>query len=409
MGFLLFSAVMLVPFGKLADIVGRRKMLLYGNVFFTLSTLLCALSNSGYMLITARCIQGVGSAMILSSGMAIIISAFPPEKRGSIIGLNTTAVYVGLSAAPLLGGILTQALGWQSLFYVNALAGLLIIAGILWGVRAEWAEAKNDRFDLTGSLIYILAMSSLMYGFSQLPGKLALVLTLAGIAGLVYFVWVELRVSVPVLNIRLFHENRIFGFSNLAALINYAATFGITFILSLYLQNVRGMNPRDAGLIMITQPVMMAIVASISGKLSDRIDSQILSSLGMAVIVAGLVLLTFLTTSTAHVYLFISLLILGLGFGLFSSPNTNSVMSAVDKRYLGTASATLGTMRLTGQMFSMAIAAMSIHIFIGDAPIDAANISRFMQSVRVIFIIFTVLCLLGVFASLARGKKRVIT
>ena len=409
MGFLLFSAVMLVPFGKLADIVGRRKMLLYGNVFFTLSTLLCALSTSGYMLITARCIQGVGSAMILSSGMAIIISAFPPEKRGSIIGLNTTAVYVGLSAAPLLGGILTQALGWQSLFFINALAGLLIIAGILWGVRAEWAEAKNDRFDVTGSLIYILAMSSLMYGFSQLPGKLALVLTLAGIAGLIYFVWVEMRVSVPVLNIRLFRENRIFGFSNLAALINYAATFGITFILSLYLQNVRGMNPRDAGLIMITQPVMMAIVASISGKLSDRIDSQILSSLGMAVIVAGLVLLTFLTTSTTHVYLFISLLILGLGFGLFSSPNTNSVMSSVEKRYLGTASATLGTMRLTGQMFSMAIAAMSIHIFIGDAPINAANISRFMQSVRVIFIIFTVLCLLGVFASMARGKKRVIT
>jgi len=316
---------------------------------------------------------------------------------------------VGLSAAPLLGGILTQALGWQSLFFINALAGLLIIAGILWGVRAEWAEAKNDRFDVTGSLIYILAMSSLMYGFSQLPGKLALVLTLAGIAGLIYFVWVEMRVSVPVLNIRLFRENRIFGFSNLAALINYAATFGITFILSLYLQNVRGMNPRDAGLIMITQPVMMAIVASISGKLSDRIDSQILSSLGMAVIVAGLVLLTFLTTSTTHVYLFISLLILGLGFGLFSSPNTNSVMSSVEKRYLGTASATLGTMRLTGQMFSMAIAAMSIHIFIGDAPINAANISSFMQSVRVIFIIFTVLCLLGVFASMARGKKRVIT
>ncbi len=407
MSFLLFSAVMLVPFGKLADIVGRRRMLLYGNIFFTFSTLLCAFSTSGFMLIASRCIQGIGSAMILSSGMAIIISAFPPEKRGSIIGLNTTAVYVGLSAAPLLGGILTQTLGWQSLFYINAAAGLLIIAGITWGVRTDWAEAKNDPFDLKGSTVYILAMSSLMYGFSQLPGKLAIVLTLAGSMGLVYFIMLELRVKVPVLNIRLFLDNKIFAFSNLAALINYAATFGITFLLSLYLQNVMGLNPRDAGLIMITQPVMMALVASFSGRLSDRIDSRILSSLGMAIIVIGLILLIFLTAATSHSYLLVTLLILGFGFGLFSSPNTNSVMSSVDKRYLGTASATLGTMRLTGQMFSMAIAAMSIHIFIGNAAISQSNIPNFMQSIRVVFMVFAVLCLLGVFASLARGKKPV--
>jgi len=407
MSFLLFSAVMLVPFGKLADIVGRRRMLLYGNSFFTFSTLLCAFSTSGFMLITSRCIQGIGSAMILSSGMAIIISAFPPEKRGSIIGFNTTAVYVGLSAAPLLGGILTQTLGWQSLFYINAAAGLLIIAGIIWGVRADWAEAKNDPFDFKGSVVYVLAMFSLMYGFSQLPGKLAIVMTLAGSIGLVYFIMLELRVKVPVLNIRLFLDNRIFAFSNLSALINYAATFGITFLLSLYLQNVMGLNPRDAGVIMITQPVMMALVASFSGRLSDRIDSRILSSLGMAIIVIGLILLIFLTAATSHSYLLVTLLILGFGFGLFSSPNTNSVMSSVDKRYLGTASATLGTMRLTGQMFSMAIAAMSIHIFIGNAAISQSNIPNFMQSIRVVFMVFAVLCLLGVFASLARGKKPV--
>jgi EmrB/QacA subfamily drug resistance transporter len=405
MSFLLFSAVMLVPFGKLSDIVGRRKMLLFGNVFFTIATLLCAFSGSSFMLIAARCIQGIGSAMILSSGMAIIISAFPPEKRGSIIGLNTTAVYVGLSAAPLLGGVLTQSFGWQSLFYINAVAGVLIIAGILWGVRAEWAEARNERFDISGSLIYIASMSMLMYGFSQLPGKLAIILTMTGSIGLIYFVALELRIKVPVLDIRLFRENRIFAFSNLAALINYAATFGITFVLSLYLQQVKGLNPRDAGLILITQPVIMAIVASVSGRLSDRIDSRILASLGMAIIVAGLVLLIFLTTRTSPSYLFITLLILGFGFGLFSSPNTNSVMSSVEKRYLGTASATLGTMRLTGQMFSMAIAAMAIHLFIGDAAITQANIPSFMQSIRVVFTVFAVLCLLGVFASLARGKK----
>jgi EmrB/QacA subfamily drug resistance transporter len=405
MSFLLASAVMLVPFGKLADIWGRKRMLLYGNAFFALSTLACALSVTGAMFLAARFLQGIGSAMILSSGMAIIISAFPPEKRGRIIGINTTAVYVGLSAAPILGGILTQAVGWRSLFYLNAAAGALIVAGILAGVKAEWAEARNERFDYSGSLIYVPSMSALMYGFSQIPGTLALVLTCAGVLGLVAFVWWELSEKNPVLDIALFRENKVFAFSNLAALINYAATFAITFVLSLYLQKVRGFNPREAGLILVTQPVMMAFVASISGRLSERIDSGKLASLGMSVIVAGLVLLAFLDTGTSKNYLLITLLILGFGFGLFSSPNTNSVMSSVEKKFLGIASATLATMRLTGQMFSMAIAAMAIHIFIGNSPISGGYIPGFMLSVRAIFMIFALLCLIGVFASLARGKR----
>jgi len=409
MAFLLSSAVLLVPFGKLADIWGRKRMLLFGNIFFTCSTLLCAFAPSSFMLIASRFLQGFGSAMILSSGMAIVISAFPPEKRGTIIGWNTSATYVGLSAAPLLGGILTQALGWQSLFFINAAAGMLIITGIVFGVRAEWAEAKNDRFDFIGSVIYVPSMSALMYGFSKLPGTFALVLTVSGAVGLVFFVIWELRNNSPVLNMSLFRDNKIFAFSNLAALINYAATFGITFLLSLYLQSVKGLSPRDAGMIMITQPVMMAVVASFSGRLSDRIDSRILSSAGMAVIVAGLVSLIFLTTETSNAYLVVTLMVLGFGFGLFSSPNTNSVMSSVEKRFLGTASATLGTMRLTGQMFSMAIAAMSIHVFVGDEAISGSNIHDFMHSVRVVFMVFAVLCLLGVFASLARGKKNVAT
>jgi MFS family permease len=150
----------------------------------------------------------------------------------------------------------------------------------------------------------------------------------------------------------------------------------------------------------------MAIVALISGRLSDCIDSRILASLGMGIIVIGLIALIFLTPETSHAYLVGTLSLLGFGFGMFSSPNTNSVMSSVEKKYLGTASATLGTMRLTGQMFSMAIAAMAIHIFIGNETISRDNYPDFMHSVRVIFIVFVVLCTLGVFASLARGKQR---
>jgi EmrB/QacA subfamily drug resistance transporter len=405
MSFLLTSAVMLVPFGKLADILGRKRMLLAGNILFTIFTLACAFSVSGKMLIASRLLQGVGSAMIFSSGMALIISAFPAEKRGRIIGLNTSAVYIGLSAAPLLGGFLTQHYGWHSLFYINAAAGGLIIVGILYGVKAEWAEARNDPFDWRGSVVYMLAMTSLMYGFSQIPGRVGTILTVLGVAGLILFVMVEMKVPVPVLDISLFRNNKIFAFSNLAALINYAATFAITFVLSLYLQKVKGLMPVEAGMVLVTQPVLMAIVASISGRMSDRVDTRILSSLGMAIISVGLILLIFLTKSTSQGYLIGTLALLGLGFGLFSSPNTHSVMSSVEKKFLGTASATLGTMRLTGMMFSMAIAAMSIHLFIGEAPINASSIPGFMKSVKVIFTVFTFLCIAGVFASLARGKK----
>ncbi len=405
MAYLLSAAIFLVPFGKLADIWGRRRMILYGNLFFTTATLLCAFSASGTMLIVSRFLQGIGSAMSLSSGMAILISAFPAEKRGQIIGWNTFAVYTGLSAAPLLGGLLTKTLGWHSLFYINALAGITVIAGIIYSLKTEWAEAKNDRFDYIGTIIYMVSMTSLMYGFSKIPIFGYVVLTCVGVAGLVAFVFWEIREQYPVLDIELFSRNRIFAFSNLAALINYAATFAITFVLSLYLQNVKGLNPLDAGILLVTQPVIMAITATISGKLSDRIDSQILSSAGMAIIVAGLIILIFLTTTTSSALLIGTLFILGLGFGLFSSPNTHAVMSSVSTKYLGTASATLGTMRLTGQMFSMAIAAMAIHIFIGNEPIHSGNTAGFMDSVKVIFTVFAVLCLLGVFASLARGKR----
>ncbi|MBN1157943.1 MAG: MFS transporter [Bacteroidales bacterium] len=405
MSFLLSSATLLVPFGKLADIIGRRKMLLWGNLFFVLATFLCSLSFTGTMLVTSRFLQGIGSAMMLSSSMAIVITAFPHEIRGRIIGLNTMAVYVGLSAAPWLGGILTQHLGWRSIFYTNGIAGLLVILGILFGVRAEWAEARNDRFDFKGSLVYVTSMLALMYGFSKLPGNLAVGLTVVGVVGLASFIVIEQRVQFPVLSINLFSNNRIFAFSNLAALINYAATFGITFVLSLYLQNIKGLTPGDAGFLLMTQPVLMAITASVSGRLSDRIDSRILSSLGMAVIVVGLLLMIFLKTGTSDLYLIISLIVLGFGFGLFSAPNTNSVMSSVGKKHLGVASATLGTMRATGQMFSMAIAAMAIHVFIGDAQISIQNALPFMKSLRIIFLIFAILCFFGIFASLARGKK----
>jgi EmrB/QacA subfamily drug resistance transporter len=406
MSFLLSSAVFMVPFGKVADIVGRKKIFLYGNLIVALSSLFCALSASGAMLIASRILQGIGSAMMFGTGMAIITSAFPASERGKAIGYTVSAVYLGLSVAPFLGGLLTEYFGWRSLFIITIPFGLMVFLVTVLAVKTEWAEARGEKFDYGGSAIYMVAISALMYGFSKLPGSTAIILTVLGLAGFLAFIYIELKLAYPVMNIHLFKNNRVFAFSNLAALINYAATFAITFILSLYLQYIKGLTPKEAGTLLVTQPLVMMVVASFSGRMSDRHDPRILSSTGMAVITVGLIFLSFLDDATVTMYIIGSLVILGTGFGLFSSPNTNSIMSAVEKKFLGVASATVGTMRLTGQMVSMGIATMVMNVFIGNAKIIPSNHYLFIHSTRVIFVLFSFLCFIGVFASLARGKKQ---
>ncbi|MCK5134332.1 MAG: MFS transporter [Bacteroidales bacterium] len=406
MAFLLSSAVFLVPLGKLADIKGRKLVFLTGNMIITVTSILCALAQSGTMLITLRAVQGIGSAMVFGTGVAIITSVYPPGERGKAIGITVTSVYIGLSLAPFLGGILTQYLGWRSIFYTTVPFGLIVIWITLKFIKEEWADARGEKFDLPGSIIYLLSMSAFMFGFSRLPETSAIILAGSGLIGLVIFIVMEQKIKYPVFNIKLFSSNRLFAFSNLAALINYATTFAITFLLSLYLQYMLGLSPRDAGIILITQPVTMAMVASISGRLSDKYDPRILSSAGMGIIVGGLVMLTLLTEHSSISYLVINLAIVGFGFGMFSSPNTNAIMGSVDKKYLGIASATVGTMRLTGQMMSMGIATLILQLFIGNRPLSAQYSAEFMASMKTTFMIFVILCLLGVFASLARGKTQ---
>jgi len=406
MAYLLASAIFLVPFGKIGDMVGRKRIFLYGNIVFFFATLLCAVSTSGNFLIVSRLIQGMGSAMMFSTSMAIVISAFPPQERGKVIGLNVAAVYVGLSAAPILGGILTQVLGWRSIFLCSAIVSVLVVSAIMLKIKAEWIEAKGEKFDWIGTLIYIPSMAALMYGFSKLPNTMAIIYTVIGIIGIIVFVMVEIKNPFPVLNMKLFIENKIFASANLSAFINYAATFAVSFVLSLYLQYAKHLTPKGAGMILITQPIIMAIISVMSGRLSDKISPRWLASSGMAISVIGLVMLTFLQMETTEMYIIVSLAILGLGFGLFSSPNTNMVMSSVERKFYGVSSATLSTMRSTGMMFSMAIAALSVHIFVGEQKINDSNLLQFVHSSRVIFLVFTILCIVGVFSSLV-GKKSI--
>jgi EmrB/QacA subfamily drug resistance transporter len=403
--FMLLAAMCLVPVGRLADIVGRKKIFAAGLGLHTAATVLAALAPSGAVLIAARGLQGIGGAMIFGTAIAVLTSVFPPGERGRVLGLNTAATYLGLSLGPVLGGFFVHGWGWRSIFWATALVSLAALLLVVSKLDREWAEAGGEGFDWAGSALFGFGLVSLMYGFSRLRSPLGQALTIAGPVALGAFAAVESRARSPVLDLKLFRANRIFLFSNLAALVNYSSTWAVGFLLSLYLQYIKGLPPQKAGLVLIAQPLVMALSSPFAGKLSDRAEPRTIASLGMALTAAALLLFAFLRTGTTFSVLVSGLALLGLGFGLFSSPNTNAVMGSVGSRFYGVASATLGTMRLSGQMMSAGITMLIFSVFLGRNPIVPDLYPVFLSSVRVAFAFYSLLCAAGVFASLARGSR----
>jgi len=403
MAFLLSAAVFLVPFGRLADIHGRKRIFGYGIAILTLSTILAVASTSPAMLIFARAVQGIGSAMIFGTGLAILTSVFPQNERGRVLGVNIAVVYLGLSTGPILGGLLTQYLGWRSIFLVILPLSLSALFLTLFRLEGEWADAMGEDFDLAGSATFGLSVVAMIYGLSALPEARGLYLLLPGVLGVMAFLHIETKATSPVLDLHLFLDNRVFAFSNLAALINYSATFATGFLLSLYLQYIKGLDPRTAGLILIAQPVVMTIFSPFAGRLSDRIDPRVVATVGMAFTFLGILPLVALGEDTPLWYVMGSLVVLGFGLGMFSSPNTNAIMSSVSRKFYGVASSTLGTMRLFGNMLSMSLAMLVFALYIGRVEITPQSHLQFLMASKTAFAIFSVLCVLGIMASFARG------
>ena len=403
--YLLTVAIFLIPFGRLADIHGRKKIFLYGIILFSISSLLCGLAPDINILIAFRVLQAIGSAMIFSTAIAIITSVFPPKERGRAMGIAVSAVYLGLSLGPFTGGLLTQHFGWRSVFFFVVPLALIAIYFVLSKLKSEWADSKGEPFDWKGTIFYAIALFFIMMGFPKLPGMIGFSFLAIGIVFLLGFFWWELRLKFPVLDLHLFKDNITFRYSNLAALIHYSATFAVAFLLSFYLQYFKGLDPQGAGFILVAQPIIMTVFSPWAGRLSDRIDPRIISSTGMAISAFGLILLAFISSETTIIHLVLTLMLLGLGFALFSSPNSNSIMSSVERKHLGIASASLGTTRMIGQMLSMGIAMMLFAYYIGQKSIAPSNLPQLLKSIQMAFAVFAVLCFFGVFASLARGKK----
>ena len=406
MAYLMASAMFVLIFGRLADMVGRKRVFLIGTSFVIITSLIAAFAVNSTMLISARFLQGMSAAMLYATQVAIISSVFPPPKRGRAIGLTISTIYFGLTIGPMVGGYVIDSFGWRASFLMHIpLAIVVFILGSVF-VKGEWSSDERGSFDLFGALIYIVSILFICIAVSSLPSVISYILLAFSLIGFTFFFLFEKVHKHPILNVSLFFTNRIFTFSCLASLIIYTATFANVVQISLYLQYLKGLSASTAGLIMMCQPLTMAVFSPLAGRLSDKIEPRYLATIGMAISCGGLLLLSDLQIDSSTNYLITALVITGFGFSLFSSPNVNAIMGSVEKRSLGSANGVVATMRIFGQLTSMILVTLVFALFVGAVEIQPANFDALEKAIRMTFSIAACLCLPGLYFSVARGKLR---
>jgi EmrB/QacA subfamily drug resistance transporter len=404
MAYLMASAMFVLIFGRIADMIGRKRLFLIGTVCVIVTSLIAAFAVNSTMLITARFLQGVSAAMLYATQVAIISSVFPPAKRGQAIGLTVSTIYLGLTIGPLIGGYAIDSFSWRASFMVHIpLAIIVLVVGSLF-VKGEWSADERGSFDLFGAIIYAFSILMICVGVSWLPSSLSYIFLGLSVFGFMFFFLFERAHKHPILDVRLFFLNRVFTFSCLASLIMYTATFANVVQVSLYLQYLKGLSATTAGMIMMCQPLTMAIFSPLTGRLSDKFEPRHLATLGMFISACGLILLSNLRIESNLNFLIFSLVTTGFGFSLFSSPNVNAIMSSVEKPFYGSANGVMATMRIIGQMTSMVLVTLMFVIVIGSVEIQPSNYDALEKAIRLTFTVAAMLCLPGIYLSIARGR-----
>ena len=407
--YVLAIATFSVPASRIADIIGRKKVFFWGAIIYTLMSAVNLLSISIGMLIAGRFIQGVASAMLQGTSTAMLISSYPAERRGRMLGLSAGCIFFGQSVGPFIGGLLTQYFTWRSIFIVSVMTGLALITIIIWKVKKEWVEARGARFDYRGSIVWCIALVSLIYGLSLLPDIKGAIIAGLGLIAVFIFIKLESAEPSPMLDIKLFRHNRLFVFSNVSMVIVSCASFALTFLLSIYLQYVKGLTPEKAGLVFLILPVTQAVLSPLTGRLSDRVEHRIVSTTGTAFVLVGIFFLIFFNRDTPFTLICGVLVIIGIGLALFATPNTNAIMSSVTRKDYAVAASLANTMRTLGSNFSLSITMITFAVVIGRVSFTAEYADSFLASTRIIFGIFVGLCVIGIFTSFfGRGKKYVI-
>ncbi|MDR1808364.1 MAG: MFS transporter [Propionibacteriaceae bacterium] len=407
------TVALLLPLGRFADLTNRRVIYLTGLAILAAVAEAAAWAPGLRSLIAARVVQGLGASCLFASAQAILVAAVPPERRGRAIGWSTAAVYVGLSVGPVAGGFLTHHLGWRSIFHVIAVVGLVLVAFATTQLPRDAGVTRSagpggppgslrDRLDLPGMALVTAAALLVTYGLTELPAPLALAALTAGAILLALFIRHERRTSTPLLSPGLWRAGPNFLLSNLSALLSYAATFAISYLLAIYLQQVKGLGADRSGLVLITSPVVQAVVSPWAGRLADRRSPFKLASAGMALCAASLVVFAFLSPTTPVVLIVAVLAVIGFGFGLFATPNTTAVMSMTPPADHGLTNAFLSMTRNLGMVCSMAVITILVRARFGAAEIAAAPVPVITGTMRLAFAIFAGICVVGVFTSMNR-------
>ena len=416
--YLMVISSLLLTFGRLSDLYGHKKLYMIGFVVFTFGSLFCGLSGNIILLISSRVIQALGAGMMFSTGPAIITDAVPDEVRGKALSVTAVAVAVALCAGPVLGGVLVSTVGWQSIFYINVPIGII---GTILAMKNIPKDTQNvsGGFDIMGSVLIFIALILILLpldlvGKENLNLVLFIGMMIAGLLMAIFFILHERKIKYPILNLSLF-KNRVFAAGNLAAIFNFMAQFIMIFLVPFYLEQLRMFSPVTAGMLYIPMPLATLVIAPISGIASDHFDSRYLSSSGMGIMAAGLLMLSYLQTDTSNWYIIIAMILAGLGSGMFQTPNNSAVMGNVPPENRGTASGVLSTMRNIGMVLGVAVSGALFSMNSNRAkviytekglkglPLQQAS---FIYAIHITFITAAVVALLAMAASFVRGNVK---
>lgn len=403
--YILSNVAFMLPVGKLSDMFGRKKLYVMGLVFNALAALCSGLVSDIDWLLFWRFMQGVAGAMIFGTGIAIVSSVVPDEKRGRALGVVASCVYVGLTMAPAVGGMLTEAFGWRTVFFFQVPLVLALVVFIQLALKGEWKQEEAGRFDFKGTLLFMLFTGCFVFGLSEPTEALGLSSLLFSLVCLGIFVLHQSRSSKPLIRVQLFRESRVFSLSLTTSFFMYGSNFAILFLLSLYLQFIRDYSPAEAGYVLLLQTLAMAVIAPYAGKLSDRFQPRLVATAGCLIVTIGYVLLNQLALDSSAQFISVALLFVGIGFGLFSTPNNSAIMGSVPKHEVGVASASMNLSRTVGNLFGMSLVNLMIHHFIGDVQISGAVKQELLLTVLTALKVSLAFVVFASVFSASRGKQ----
>jgi EmrB/QacA subfamily drug resistance transporter len=402
--YLLVVSTMLLSFGRLGDLRGHRRIYVGGFTVLLVASAVCGLAPSVSALIAARAAQALGAAMIFANGPAILTRSFPASQRGRALGMQAGMTYLGLTAGPSLGGWLAALWGWRAVFFLNLPVGLVAIALTVRFVPEDEPPESRESFDLLGAALFTLGLGTLLialnrghdWGWTSTGVLAAFVLAIVLLAA---FVVVERCVSAPMLDLDLFRR-RVFSAAAASAVLNYICVNSVVFLLPFYLMDGRGLGPARTGLVLTTQPIVMAVVAPVSGALSDRIGSRALATGGMTILASGLFSLSRLGPASPLSHVALALVVTGLGTGIFGSPNNNTLMGSAPRHRQGIAGGVLASARNTGMVLGVGLAAAVFTTVLANAP--AGTVPPIFHAIDRALLVATCMALLGIVTSAVR-------